>query len=338
MDHVWYGDINVQTTDSSSLANVAKNILWLIKQLLTGAASGTNGGSAPPVGSRWTVVGSSDGVTGAMDSTDRWGAVSFDATKIIRAAANGTAHSWICLKSPDALGPVYLCISYIAANDYSIQITGSKVLPTSGSNLNDPTYTQSWVNGPIQFMDSSNVQLYNLHRITNADGSFYLWGSRVGSGVINLAIQAVKLAETRSTDNYPVFVYVGGSSAGSSVLRTSNVSHTSTGAGVGTWKGRSISNGAIMECVLVVPALGGSSYFVTYNTGSDFVDGLYSRVPPFVAQISSSAYGIRGRLPDVLCGATNTGQGNVQRTPGGVIERVFIGDFWWPWINATPTL
>jgi len=116
----WYTRGNIPYSTVTTAANIAKSWLWMFKALLKGEVttgtvasviSGTRGTTARPAGSYWTCEGSSNGTgTGAVDGTDRWTAT-YDGTKIVPGAV-GVNHSWIVLKSPAALGPVYLCIDY----------------------------------------------------------------------------------------------------------------------------------------------------------------------------------------------------------------------------------
>lgn len=332
MDRVWYGDIDVATTDSSSVANAGKNTLWVIKQLLIGVLSGTNAGTPPPAGSRWSVVGSSDAVTAGMDTTDRWGQVFFDASKMVRVAAAGTPHSWIVLKSPDALGPIYLVLDYVAGTDNAYSVTGTKVLPTGGTTSTAPTTVQSWTHAPMGF-GLAAAQIHKVHRITDANGAFYLVITTGGTAVASLI--CVDLEDARSTDAHKVVTYAG---SGALALTLSNLSNTTLGANAHTFKSRTINNSVQAEFGLMVPGFVSGSQFVfsSLMTGADNIDSRFSRLPAYLFQVNATNYGIRGRLPDALLGGILTPQASTS-APSGTIEQVYVGNLWLPWINAAPS-
>lgn len=87
--------INVATTNNTSTANIEKNYWWMLKAALRNELGSTTAGTRH-ANSVWTCIGSSDGVTAALDGVDRWGAT-FDPTKLI--SNNGGSHSWIILEN-----------------------------------------------------------------------------------------------------------------------------------------------------------------------------------------------------------------------------------------------
>lgn len=117
----WYDKRNVNFPDVTTNENACKSLYWVMKQLLKGGATATGDIAVPgrPAGI-WTVYGSSDGVTAAMDGVDRWGDT-FDATKLVFnfVTNNTTPHSWIILHN-SALGLyLYMGLSPHQASAYN---------------------------------------------------------------------------------------------------------------------------------------------------------------------------------------------------------------------------
>lgn len=85
----------------------------------------------------WIVAGSGNGVTGAMDGTDRWSTIS----DIVFSTAISTTHSWMCLQN--AGGWQFLIDYYDTGNDdTAARFTISpRALFTGGSGTTAPTAT-----------------------------------------------------------------------------------------------------------------------------------------------------------------------------------------------------
>lgn len=112
-DRTWQCLYNYGTPSNSIIENT-QSYLWSVKAWLTGQIGVTTAAN------RWTCVGSSDGVTGALDGVDRLGAA-FDASKFISPGGiyNDaiSAKTWIVLRSPAALGTVFeICLAVVSSN------------------------------------------------------------------------------------------------------------------------------------------------------------------------------------------------------------------------------
>ena len=125
----WYSRGNSIFPSVTTALNISKSWFWLFKANLKGEVatgtiasviSGTRGTVARPTSSFWVCISSSNG-TGTANGTDLWTAT-FDGTKIVH-ALGGTNHSWMYLKSPEALGPVYVvldcCAPVTVGDDHS---------------------------------------------------------------------------------------------------------------------------------------------------------------------------------------------------------------------------
>src|SRR5579862_3466554 len=140
--HAW----NVAPADNTTFQRLAASLLFFHHQLMLALLSFTdinNVAIGSPTGA-WTVAGSSDGVTGAMDAVDRWGST-FNFAKYV-SATSGSPHSWIVYKSPTSgFGPgCYMLVSLSGTGGFNfINVRFSKSAPTGGSNTTDPTTTDA---------------------------------------------------------------------------------------------------------------------------------------------------------------------------------------------------
>lgn len=213
----WYTQMNVPTALNGSEYEQSASVYFNFKAMLLGQIQGTNGVTgAPPSGSLWTVHGSSDGVTAGMDGVDRWGST-FDLSKIIWSGdgeATG-AKSWFVLKSPDAMGPVYITmvLSGLSALSRSINIRMTYAAPTGGSSTTQPVaadYGSANNQGGgsrnfwMGYYDPGNVLRCNMTRESN--GSFHFTWIRPGlsNPSFFVLVSCVKPAESRVGDEHPV--------------------------------------------------------------------------------------------------------------------------------------
>jgi hypothetical protein len=331
LSRTWYTDANIAASDTSTASLTAKSILWGLKALLKGEISGTNDANgAPTVGSRWTCESSSDGAGNVNNAgTDLWTS-SFDATKINRATA-GSNHSWIVLKSPVALGPMYMLIDWSTAADTTVTIRFSynPFTLAAGTATTAPTSTASWVHTTdagstvaVPFNDGS-ASPHKLHRVTDANGNFWFLTSKNASGIFHTLLGVQTLSETRTGETKPVFSFLhhqssgrgAGAFAGESVSTNHfNVVNTLSQTGIVAVGGRTYDNSALALGGLITPSV------VNYNSSTsggvgavevsatrgwrgqvNAADGTWDFFPVWVYTHNSLAAGIRGRIPDVSC-------------------------------------
>lgn len=285
LTRTWYTDANYAIPDFSSTANTCKSILWSIKALLKGTVSGTNGPEgAPPVGSRWTVVGSSDSVTGAMDGTDRW-LDTFDATKIVSSTA-AAPHSWIVLQSPAILGPYYLLIDYGANSASAIAIYTSKAAFTGGTASARPTSTTEVTNATSTFNDQV-ASINRVTRVTDANGNFWVLASRTGTGIIQFGLGVQTLIDVAPSDTMSVFS-IGQYATSGAFNPSGSISVTGR-----TWNNGAVTTGGPNDYNV-------SSSWASLTPGNNPANGgAYDALPVFVITTNTGAAGVRGRLPDV---------------------------------------
>lgn len=325
LSRTWYTDANVAISDFSSALRVAQSILWGLKALLKGEVSGTNGpDGAPPVGSRWTCEGSSDSATAGMDAVDRWGAT-FDNTKLVR-NTSGSAHSWIVLKSPAALAPLYMLIDWSTGSDATVTLRFSYNAFTGGSATTAPTSTGSWAHSPdgsssvsLSFTDGSSNN-HNLHRVTDANGNFWFTSSKNASGLFHWLVGVQTLSETRTGETKPVISLVhqgfGGRGAGAQGARNPqgffNAGGSRSGANTNPLVigGRLYDNSAQMiggPLTIgygVYPAAdfgmqGDTGGTEAWRAAENAIDSKWDFFPCWVYDVNSTKGGTRGRIPDL---------------------------------------
>jgi hypothetical protein len=204
----WYSSTDVALTSFDTAQHTAANILWLLKQLLLGAASGTNGTEgALPSSAYWTVDQSCDASTVNTSGTDLW-LSSFDATKLTWSTG---AHSWIVLKSPTALGtggPYYFTLDLNNASTANVTLRLSRgTRPTGGTTSAAPTATGDVSFAAPAFWDNTAPTATGgrLHRCMDANGNFWVLFGKSGAGQMQTAFYVQQLANLRASgDVYDV--------------------------------------------------------------------------------------------------------------------------------------
>lgn len=327
-DKTWYAEPNLATTDASSVANALRNALWLIKAILVGNVGAVTQG-------RWSVVGSSDGVTAGLDAVDRWGAA-FDVTKLVR-AVGAVAHSWMVLKSPDALGPYYLLIDYSGAADREAAFNFSSVAFTGGTITVAPTSTRPQTM-TLAFCDDV-AAIQKASRVADIDGNFWLFLGQQGTGKCQFLLGCQTLMDAHAADTHKV----------AGCFQFDETTGILMAAYNGTWAGNAISttspafrmrsaNGGVglNEVGAVVPVVGaGAPSFLFAGTEMvtvDAADGSYGFFPTYVYSMTLTYKSLRGRLPDVGWAPANTGTGML--SPVGAPTNVCIGGSWFPWSGS----
>lgn len=293
----------------SSLADTAKFTLWFIKAVLTGQIGGLTGTGL------WTVEGSSDAVTGGMDGVDRWTST-YTPSLIVRAAAQGTAHSWIVIKSPVLSTGVTarILLDYVSSVDQTALCNHSRNAFTGGSNLNGPSgtgvgaLTGTALTSATQICSASAgagiIHKYNC--ILSTSGDFVLWHIRTGGTSLSrpeLGMMVFGPTQTKAADQNPYWAWKGFADNGCGITGSTMLSTGSV---------CSVANyvGTVVGSAFVVPIAG--------NFGMDTVDNTLVDFPLYVNVGPTGTIGIRGRLPDL--GVTPTQSSSISTGVGSVVR------------------
>lgn len=341
LSRTWYCDNNYALPDVSTAANVCKSFLYVIKALLVGGISSTNGTSgAPPVGSRWSVVSSSDSSTSG--ASDLW----TDQTKVVRAAA-GVAHSWVVLQSPTALDGGtrwYICIDYASAADADFILVVAKTAFSGGSTTARPTSTDELATVVAQTKVGLTTALagHKLSRITDADGNFWIVHTTTGSATGFHSLFGIqKLANTRTGDTCTVaLIYehlATGRGAGGTATTGPIYSFATSGAGgvfLRSPDGVTGTPDASVGSGIQPPA---SAYLTA--TSANNADGRADGFPCIIytKHNTGAKVGIRGTLPDVYITNVQNAVGTTAPSTG-TPEHVIVGNLFVPNGTLSPTL
>lgn len=324
LSKTWKIDANYSYPDVSSALLIAKSFIWCLKSMLCGDISGTTGtNGAPSAGSRWTVVSSSNSVTAS--AADNWGTPgTFDATKIVRAAA-GVAHSWMLLQSPSALGPTYLLIDFGTASDSTMNLLWSRTAFTGGTITARPTSVAEQGHTGFTIPDLTVAGSHRISRVTDADGMFHVLCARGGQGLFNTWFGFTRLSETVTGDLYTEC----------SMLDVSAV----TGRGAGQYSNSILTNHtATQGCCMrsynnaYAEDQGSSNGFMIIATGQaarTLVNPANSKADFFPmykhgSWNSVALAAIRGRWPDLY--ETNCAKNVGDVTPTGTSQWILVGN------------
>lgn len=334
LSRTWYTDVDAVLPDTTTDDLYCQSTLWAIKAAMVGEILDEN----QPVGARWTVVGSSDGATAGMDEVDRWGDT-FDASKIVM-GTGGSARSWIVLKSPDAIGPIYIIISYQVASNYTYGLWVTKDLPTGGSTTARPTATAetTWSSTGTWHtaVPTAPGATYRVHRVCDADGHFLLFFGKQTTNRFYFAFGCWPLTDTAAGDENPwVFISCFTDSVGSGPLST-NAGNFRTYGTDSAMKSRlhDDSQGLPMAPLTLNPYVS-SGQDLTSELTQDFVDGKYREFDVPVCCNTTSFKTMKGRLVDWKVSSTLIPQCSVFEA-GGPITHIFVGNSFVPF-SDTPT-
>jgi hypothetical protein len=323
-------------------------MIWYLKAFLKGEIGGATSGL-------WTVEGSTDGTTAAMDGVDRWGAT-FDSTKIFFSVfANGTKHSWIVLKSPSINGVNYRMLltcrdGTTGATNAGILVYFSKGAFTGGTGTTDPTATDQWgpvstagtqamVWAPYNFVPTA-ADTFRVHAGLATDGSFFYYSTIDGTmnNPHNLFIFS-PLADTDPSDLYPVFTYYGcvpeaaGWGYQKSMVSTYFTDPYSTYVMLMN-NGRLPDGSAVVPMQVAMPCYLDASANVTARpleiVIADPYDGSYMDWPMRVFSQSGLLKMYRGRVPDFYFGAWPGIPKFTVDPASGQITSVLFGGMWVP--------
>ena len=291
--------------------------MFMLKEMLKGTTvSGSTGSFSRPTGSLWTVEGSSDGVNGALDGVDRLtGSVanSFDGTKWVH-AASGSAHSWIVLKSPAALGPVWMCIDANSATTTTYGVVFSREafvapFPTTPFTASRPITNNGWLLGVTTDPTSTNSsialisdvttgQVYRAHISIDTSGAFHFLTNRNGTGLFNWYASCFNTVDQNPQDTrFNTFCTFDNTTTG-----RGSPSWNAIAPAAGRCTGRT-QHGVSVQNIggFCTWAFGGSNSFTvnaTVDTFSGSLTGSFTALPPYIWSLVASRMGWRGRMPD----------------------------------------
>lgn len=312
--------------------------------------TGSMGPTARAPASVWTCLGSSDGATGGLDGTDRWGST-FNGSKIVF-ASHGTNHSWIALQNT-TFG-MQLVIDCIAA-ETNILISMCRIAQPLSGGLGGTVSQRPYVlTDEINWGYTSTAvgnyrstfiadQALGVNQRTNfvagPDGSFLFFMKRDGSGFSSSAVGA---QNPQNSSYFPkraadlnAQCFIGPPAASNTSPGAFSMSGWASDAGVVAQR---LYSGAIMS-------QGGLSRFSFGNTN---FDGGNVPVDPFTLDYQAFPLGMlaiapqsypRGVVADFYFHGNRTLiPETTPNNPGGVTTHIAIGDFWIPWDGPAPTV
>lgn len=339
----WYGQADYALPDISSITNQNKALAWTMKALLKGDATTASLGpdGQAPGSAFWTVVQCCDGSTVNTSGTDLW-TTSYDVTKLVSVASSG-AHSWIVLKSPNALGPYYFTIDLIVgASGWNINYAFGKTLPSGGTTSARPTATDEVTYITAQPQDGAGAWSAGgrVHRIIDASGNWWIFTSKNGSGIIYTCHGIQTLTNLRyASDTWPVvFVYDGGFTSGCCKEGSSGSAFLRGGATGAAVRGRRWDGTLTWQGTVPVPDVTATSTgsFLQDIAGAFAADSQYDAVPCSVYTGTTSCKGLKGDFPDLLMVSTAVTPGS--RYPStGTMEKACVGNVLFP-LTVSPTL
>lgn len=213
----------------------------------------------------------------------------------------GSAHSWIVLMSPTALGPFYYTLDY---NSSSVTIASFSI----SKNVQSPTTTGSTTTAPAwpdtttfsSFTWNANQSTMAGHLSLSTDGYFIQFNSRAnGSGYCDWCSIFQLVGNPKSVDTYQ-FVYYNRWNSGTDALNSFY--------NVGSWMTRTYNGGASLTPVMLFPSYNNGAAILSVNNSSgdiatvDYSDGLFDDFPIYVGLNTSGFNGIKGRLVDIKQG------------------------------------
>jgi hypothetical protein len=329
----------------SSSTDLGQYIAWFLSRALIAGTGITykdyaNASIGSPAGG-WTVQGSSDGTTGALDAVDRW-TTSYTPAKIVYAAANGSAHSWIVLKSPWNLYVLISC--YGSTGGHLIHIGASLTAYSGGSNTTDPTTSNEFLiaSGAVQKNTNSQSNTH-LHAWLATNGEFMFASSRDGSGFVNWMLQFRQLTETHAGDSHNAWLYheFDDSSGVGRHSGTTGTMNTSAAASPGSgWQGRSATPATAAVCAAAasLSMAGGATSVLGDMPAADPIDSKEQDFAMRLYVTTASHKSVRGRLQDVCWSPPAAGSNKVEPSGGGPYASVLIGNLWFPWHDTVNAL
>lgn len=278
----------------------------------------------------YTVAGSSNGTTGAMDGVDRWSTFSDAAT---RGATTVAAQSWIVLVDGNG---VQILLAYVGASDdlARLAFSAGALYVAAGTPTFSPTATDE-----------------TAYSTANSLINALTTGDRIWNCFVDSTRRLFRVAVLRQ-DNLTAHMW--GVERVNSVITASNVVWTQPVWGFAVTPGAQLFNVAVGSTRVVISsnpvtvtmtfgieAFGSASLFGTAQPEAQ--GGQANGYPIFTISIGSSTASARGKygnLIDWWMGRTTGAQdgdtyGNLQLIGYAGFSAVNTGNVLWPWDGAT---
>lgn len=338
----WWYQTNVPLNDTSTAVNINNSWAFTIKEMLKGTITLSGSSSSlRPAGSKWTVEGSSNGTTALLDGIDRLtGTVanSFDTTKWVH-AASGAAHSWIVLKSPATLGPIWMCIDSNSATTNNWGLTVSReayVLSAPLHTASRPITNRQFQLGTTadgtntntsiqQLSDQTTGGVWRAHMSVDASGAFHFMTNRNATGFFNYWLTIFNSVDTVPSDNrFNTFGSFDNNSVGRGSPLWSNL-QTPARCNARLTDGSDVQDVGGF-CTWFFGGTGFAAVATADVSGS--VTGSFRVFPPYIQSLSSQKNSWRGRMPD--CWIIGTAAPGDQYPNSGSQSHIVIGDIMVP--------
>ena len=303
LETVWYCQANAEWPDTITTSSQSNSFAFMLKSMLLGECmSGSTGSEGPrPTSSFWTVMGSSNGVASGYDGVDRWG-TQYTGSNYIR-AVSGSSHSWIALRSPMGLGPVYCNIEMnsVTPTQYCIAFSRTPCYAT-GTQLGRPRHSDEVVAGLatapggttaivlVTEQIATYTATYRSHISVNASGGFHWMTSRDTQEKFDSYISCTNAVEAQDRDVWPTWIMADTSSGATGAPTLISLGTT---AGL---TGRSVEGTAANTGGTNIWTFGGTA--LSAGNGTDVLTGKFHVFPIFVMSFNATLVAYRGRIQD----------------------------------------
>lgn len=297
-DRTWQYDNNRELSDTTTGDRIHASYIWALKAFLTGQVGGATLGL-------WTMDQCCDSTQVKTDGTDLFGAT-FDASKWVF-AAEGVAHSWLVLKSPNgfANGPWYLALNpTLSGSTHVFQTSNirlSKTQPSGGTTTAAPTTTNYIANSASYqtLVDTAATGVtQRLQCILATNGDFMFLYCKNSAGFASSVFSVLHLVDGPTNDSNPLLLWLQyqGSSPGALGQNFFAQDNTNNAHKVlPPYSALSGSTGA--QAKIIHPHTTGG--LPTVSASGDYVDGKIPFIPAPVMTSTSGQQSVRGYLPDI---------------------------------------
>ncbi len=302
---------------------------WALCSMLVGGLGGLTGTGL------WTIYTTSDGTPGGTgvtgDGVDHLHLLgAFTAGDWLRAAA-GVAHSWAVLKSPVMNGQTfYLLLSLGTASDAQVVTMLSKVAFAGGTNIADPTASDSYNLGQAAQanFDGGNTNLHRFNICLSTTGDFIWFWTRAGQNKAEAAVLVVAPMSCDPLDLYPLWSYRMWNNLATGITGEKLTASTMVAR---DFKG--------LSSLAQILATERTAQVITSN---DALTGRVQDFPCYVLVSNAGCWHARGRLPDIVyCGEDGAANfpvaGNTVKDGAAVVKSITMGSLVIP-ANAAPNM
>lgn len=295
--------------------------LWYLAAFLTGQIGGATQGLC-------TVIGSSDGVTAALDGVNRWTNV-FTPAKVARytGVVGGGACGWIALRFANTANgkQLYLTILNVNAAADSVTLRLSDTAPTActTSNVTQPNVTTDHT---LRISDAATTfgTARRVHGCLSVDGEFfYLLSGREGNNRLDFAIFGGTTVDYRSADTFPFYFVADYSSTQNPGVLGSNSEMSG--------KTRTLA----IQCTAYLARYSWTNSYTPYRGlgAPDLLTGKYEDFPLTIWADNGSGCAYKGRVAD-------SGVSNAPNMTTGIVvddittpKALLIGHVWLPYVG-----